>query len=141
MPARWLPPSKSFPHAPMIVVVPDGTEAQWSNAVTRGAICAVVGRGNLAAPALQEALIRAERRLDSRPDADPATSTITVNPLALRVGRPETPSHSRDHIPVLALAAIAGWWLNSGSSETSPAAVAPRRKMPRRRGNCARGHQ
>jgi len=117
---------KLFPQAPVIVVVPDGAEAQWSNAVTRGTICAVVGRGNLAAPALQEAVNRAERRLDTRPDADPATSTNTVSPFGTaKVNRRKLLRAAAISIPVLALAAIAGWWVSRGTNQTPPAAAAP----------------
>jgi len=121
---------KAHPSAPLIVVAPDGTEAQWNNAVARGSISAVVARGALATAALSEAIARAEQRIESQESI--SASTITSNPFSIAgASGGRWTRLALIIVPVLLLAAAGSWWLLRGRSE-APAArpTAPAGRVP-----------
>jgi TonB family protein len=108
--------------APLIAVVEDGQQGQWSSALARGSVIAVVLRSNLAGPALQHALTDAERRLGIAVAAAAAPASA---------GATKTPPAAGGSIKYFVAAALllllsAGWYFLRGSGVTPPSGpVAP----------------
>jgi TonB family protein len=102
--------------APLIAVVEDGQQAQWSSALARGSVIAVVPRNNLAGPALQHALTDAERRLG-------ITAAAASAPASMGIAK--TPPAAGGSIKYFVAAALllvlgAGWYFLWGSGATPP---------------------
>lgn len=111
---------EAYRHAPIIVVADKVSE--WTNAIARGSVVAVIAREDLSSSKLTDALAAAEARLASRSAAATAASA----------GKP-TVASPRGALPLLAvvgaLALGGGIWLwHSHSSHTSsPTTVATSR--------------
>jgi len=93
---------QNHPQAPLIVIVADGQESQWQQALARGSVCHVLTRDQLDSPALNEALLLAEQRLRSGSTGQtppPNARSLPVLPIAMGAG-----------VLVVVLAA-ALWWL------------------------------
>jgi TonB family protein len=110
---------QQHPRAPLIVVTPDGQQAQWSSALARGTVTAVVPHSQMNGAALQDAIAMAEKRLGSAPDTASA-STTEIPALAQR---PAKRTLTFVVPGVLILAALA-WFLLRDQWSSRPA-VAP----------------
>lgn len=65
---------QSYPQAPLIVIVADGQESHWQQALNRGNVCRVLARSQVGTPALADALLLAEQRLQSASAAGGSTA-------------------------------------------------------------------
>ncbi len=106
---------QKYSRAPLIAVVQDGQQGQWSSALARGSVIAIVPRGNLAGPALQHALTDAEKRLGIAAAAAAATPATA--------GTAKTPPAAGNTVKyviaaALLLAAGAGWYFLRGNDAT-----------------------
>ena len=97
----------AVPNAPVIAIIAAGSEAQWSTALARGSVVAIVPRDRIGDAPMQQALESAETRLT-------AQSSPTM---PLRVVRPpsEPPGAARQRAAVL-LALIAAALLLAGGA-------------------------
>jgi TonB family protein len=112
-------------NVPIIIVTEHATE--WSGALTRGAVIAVIARADLGGDALQQALALAEGRL-LRVEED-ALPSAGMSVALLSAMRPQGPSPLRMAGVGVAIVLLAGgsWWaLNRHAANTrSRAAAAP----------------
>jgi TonB family protein len=99
---------------PWIVLCSDEDRPNWRDALSRGAACAVIARGELSTGSLTTALIRATQRLaDASHDAPKSTALSPRSPVVWVAGA-----------AIFAAVAGAGWWL-SHSHHAAPVAAAP----------------
>jgi TonB family protein len=100
---------------PWIVLCSDEDRPNWRDVLSRGAACAVIARGELSTGTLTAALIRAAQRLAdaTHNDAPTATGLTRRSPMLWAAGA-----------AIVAVAAVAGWWLTH-SHPAAPAAAAP----------------
>lgn len=114
---------RQYPFAPVVIVCADGKAADWSSALARGMVSAVVERGALPSGGLDKALDAAEQRLQAGPAGAPSAMQNL-----------EWPGQSRPRrswwlllVPALLLAGAAAWYLfsdrtdRSGGSAAAPA--------------------
>jgi TonB family protein len=123
---------QQHPRAPLIVVTPDGQQAQWSGALARGTVSAVVAHSQLNGPAMRDAIAMAEQRLGNRTGTD-AASTAEIKTL---------PGPPKGRIAAIAVAALLlaglGWYLlrdkapagGAPATPAIPAAVTPPASQP-----------
>jgi TonB family protein len=99
---------------PWIVLCSDEDRPNWRDALSRGAACAVIARGELSTATLTTALIRAAQRLaDASHDGPKSTGFSPRSPVVWVAGA-----------AIIAALAGAGWWL-SHSHQATPTAAAP----------------
>lgn len=114
---------QQYPQAPLIVIIADGEESQWQQALARGHVCRILTRDQLDSPALDEALTAAERRLQSGSAGNtPPVATRSLPLLPIAIG---------------AVAVVVGavlWWVlrtpDAPSATTAGTAAAPASSAP-----------
>jgi TonB family protein len=109
----------AHPRAPVIAVVADGQQAQWSSSLARGSVIAVIPRSALGGPALAHALTDAERRLGLAAEAGVAATTTAAGKA------PPAGGPMKFFIAAGLLLAIAGGWYFYQSTSTSKSRLAP----------------
>ena len=112
--------------APLIAVVADGQQGQWSSALARGSVIAIIPRSHLLSPALQHALTDAERRLG-------ITTEAAVVPTTVRTAK--TPPIAGGSIKYFVAAGLLltvgiGWFLLRGNGPTPPNSTVPAAAAP-----------
>jgi TonB family protein len=112
--------------APLIAVVEDGQQGQWSSALARGSVIATIPRSQLVGPALQHALTDAERRLGI------ATEAAAV-PVTVRTAKPPPTAGNSIKYFVAAgvlLALGMGWYFLRGNGTTLPTGTVSTAAVP-----------
>ena len=94
---------QQHPSAPLLVICPDGSEADWAGPRSRGTVCAIVERGALATPVFEAALAAVDQQLQA------AAVDITVAGTAAR--RPSGAWRLPVAVAVALLIAAGGAWL------------------------------
>jgi periplasmic protein TonB len=113
---------------PWVVICADEDRARWSDALARGAICALIARGELSVPTFADALERATQRQTAVPRAaSSATHTSAIIPTLWIAGA-----------AVIAVAAGATWWMRNARPHTPPAAAATGQTLAAAAGSPAR---
>ena len=94
---------QQHPSAPLLVICPDGSEADWAGPRSRGTVCAIVERSALGTPAFEAALAAVDQQLQA------AAVDITVAGTAAR--RPAGAWRLPVAVAVAVLIAGGGTWL------------------------------
>jgi TonB family protein len=109
---------QQYPSAPLLVICPDGSEADWAGPRSRGTVCAVIARSALATPAFGAALAAVDQQLQAATDDTAAAGAAARRP----------PGAWR--LPVIVVVALliagGGVWLwmqpgNQAATRTAPA--------------------
>jgi len=110
--------------APLIVLCADGRSTDWASPLSRGTVCAVLERRQLAGTGLRDALLVAEQRFSALASQTTATS---LDQLRASQSRPDRGARWLLVTVTLVLAAGGVWWYlhNHGAVNAPPPAVAP----------------
>ena len=111
---------QQHPAAPLLVICPDGSEADWAGPRSRGTVCAIVERSALSTPAFEAALAAVDQQLQAA-----AVDTTATGPAARR---PSGAWRLPVAVVVAMLIAGGGAWLwyqprNAGATRAAVAAA------------------